>query len=73
MLAEASLHPELLPALARAIARAAERSQVWIVTHSTILARAIAEETGIHPRRVIRQDGATWLDKLSDIGVFADE
>ncbi|WP_192895685.1 AAA family ATPase [Arsenicitalea aurantiaca] len=70
---EASLHPELLPALARAIARTAERSQVWIVTHSTILAGAIAEETGIHPRRVIRRDGATWLDGLSDIGIFADE
>ena len=70
---EASLHPDLLPALARAIARAAERSQVWVVTHSTILADAIAEETGIHPRQVIRRDGATWLEGLSEIGTFPDE
>jgi predicted ATPase len=70
---EASLHPDLLPALARAIARAAERSQVWVVTHSTILAQAIAEETGIHPRQVIRKDGVTWLEGLSDVGIFPDE
>ena len=70
---EASLHPDLLPALARAIARAAERSQVWVVTHSPILAQAIAEETGIPPRHVVRRDGATWLEGLSQIGVFSDE
>lgn len=70
---EASLHPDLLPALARAIARAAERSQVWVVTHSTTLAQAIAAETGIHPRQVIRKDGATWLEGLSDVGIFPDE
>lgn len=70
---EASLHPDLLPALARAIARAAERSQVWVVTHSPILADAIREETGIEPRRVVRQDGATWLEGLSPVGFFADD
>ncbi|WP_075213986.1 AAA family ATPase [Mongoliimonas terrestris] len=69
---EASLHPDLLPALARAIARAAERSQVWVVTHSPILAKAIAEETGIDPLQVIRQDGATWLEGLSQVGTFRD-
>ena len=31
---EASLHPELLEPLARLIVRAAERTQVWVVTHS---------------------------------------
>jgi predicted ATPase len=70
---EASLHPDLLPALAKAIARAAERTQVWVVTHSTILADAIADATGITPRTVIRRDGSTWLDGLSDIGIFADD
>lgn len=70
---ETSLHPDLLPALARAIARAAERSQVWVVTHSEPLARAIAEETGIIPRTVIRRDGATWIDGLSDIGIFPED
>ena len=70
---ETSLHPDLLPALARAIARAAERSQIWVVTHSEPLAQAIAEETGITPRTVIRRDGATWIDGLSDIGIFPED
>lgn len=70
---ESSLHPELLPALARVIAKAAQRTQVWVVTHSTLLSDAIAAETGILPREVIRKDGGTWLDGLSQIGVFADE
>lgn len=70
---EASLHPDLLPALARAIARAAERTQVWVVTHSTPLATSIAEATGIAPRQVIRRDGSTWLEGLSEIGIFSDE
>ncbi|MBJ3783355.1 AAA family ATPase [Devosia sediminis] len=70
---ETSLHPDLLPALARAIARAATRSQVWVVTHSVPLAEAIAEETGIVPRKVIRRDGATWIEGLSDIGIFPEE
>ena len=70
---ETSLHPDLLPALDRAIARAAERSQIWVVTHSEPLAQAIAEETGITPRTVIRRDGATWIDGLSDIGIFPED
>jgi len=37
---ETSLHPDLLPALGRLIANAAERSQVFVVTHA---ARLIAE------------------------------
>jgi Predicted ATPase len=70
---EASLHPDLLPALAGAIARAAERSQIWVVTHSEALARAIAGETGVTPRTVIRRGGATWIDGLSDIGIFSED
>jgi len=70
---ETSLHPQLLPALARLIARAAERTQVWVVTHSRILADALAEEAGIQPREVIRKDGGTWLDGLSQVGIFADD
>ncbi|MCY1522087.1 AAA domain, putative AbiEii toxin, Type IV TA system [compost metagenome] len=70
---EASLHPQLLPALARIIARAAERSQVWVVTHSQVLADALAEETGVVPRTVVRRDGGTWLDGLSRFGGFEDD
>ena len=70
---EASLHPDLLPALARATAKAAERSQVWVVTHSQVLADAIAEETGITPRQAIRRDGGTSIEGLSELGIFFDE
>jgi predicted ATPase len=35
---EASLHPALLPPLARLIAQAAQRTRIWIVTHSEALA-----------------------------------
>lgn len=69
---EASLHPELLPALARIIAKAAERTQVWVVTHSHVLADALQDQTGIIPREVIRQDGGTWLAGLNKLGMFAD-
>lgn len=70
---ESSLHPELLPPLARIIAKAAQRTQVWVVTHSQVLADALQEETGILPRRVIRQDGGTWLDGLGNFGAFTDD
>lgn len=70
---EASLHPDLLPALAQAIAKAATRTQIWVVTHSPLLADAIASETGIASRAVIRRDGGSWIEGLSDIGIFTDE
>lgn len=70
---ETSLHPALLPALAATIVKAAERTQVWVVTHSRELADAIAERSGVRPREVIRRDGATWIDGLNNLGIFADE
>lgn len=70
---EASLHPDLLPALARIIGVAAQRTQVWVVTHSQLLADALAAETGALPRQVIRQDGGTWLEGLNTLGAFADD
>ena len=41
---ETSLHPDLLPALARLIARAADAAQVWVVSHSTRLVAALERE-----------------------------
>ena len=70
---ETSLHPALLPALAATIVKAAERTQVWVVTHSRELADAIAERSGVRPREVVRRDGATWIDGLNNLGIFADE
>ena len=41
---ETSLHPDLLPALGRLIASAAERSQVLVVTHAPKLIEALEEQ-----------------------------
>ncbi|MDB5589240.1 MAG: family ATPase [Devosia sp.] len=70
---ENSLHPNLLPMLARLIVKAAERSQIWVVTHARDLADAIAAESGVIAREVVRDDGGTWLEGLSQIGQFTDE
>lgn len=70
---ETSLHPSLLPMLARMIVKAAERSQIWVVTHSRELADAIAAESGVLPREVTRDDDGTWIEGLSQIGLFADD
>jgi predicted ATPase len=70
---ENSLHPNLLPMLARLIVKAAERSQVWVVTHARELADAIAAESGVLPREVVRNDDGTWLEGLGNLGEFVDE
>lgn len=70
---ENSLHPSLLPMLARLIVKAAERSQVWVVTHARDLADAIAAESGVLPREVTRDDDGTWIEGLNQIGLFEDD
>lgn len=42
---ETSLHPDLLPALARLIGRAAAATQVWVVSHSPRLIAALESQT----------------------------
>jgi predicted ATPase len=69
---EASLHPSLLPPLARLIAKAAQRTRIWIVTHSEALAAALYEETGKKARRVIKEDGATTIEGPMPSGAFRD-
>lgn len=39
---ETSLHPDLLPSLARLIHRAAEDTQIWVVSHSPVLIRELS-------------------------------
>ena len=70
---ETSLHPDLVGPLARLIARASERTQVWVVTHSEALAAALAGEAGVAPRTVVKQDGATWIEGLKLFGEFAEQ
>lgn len=41
---ESSLHPDLLPALGRLIAKASKHTQIWVVSHSSRLAAALEED-----------------------------
>ncbi|MDM9627287.1 AAA family ATPase [Rhizobium sp. S152] len=70
---EASLHPDMLAPLADMIAEASKSSQIWIVTHSEGLAEAVRERCGVRPRRVIRENGATWIEGMRLTGVIAGE
>ncbi|WP_105385608.1 AAA family ATPase [Neorhizobium alkalisoli] len=70
---EASLHPDMLPPLADMIAEAARSSQIWIVTHSEQLASAVEERSGVRPKRVIRKDGATWIEGMRLTGFMEDD
>jgi predicted ATPase len=70
---EASLHPDLLEPLARLIVRAAERTQVWVVTHSERLADAFKSVGGVAPRTVIKKNGETWIEGLKLGGGFAQD
>jgi predicted ATPase len=58
---EASLHPDLLDALARLIVRASERTQVWLVTHSRQLAEALARAGNLDALTVSKRSGETSI------------
>lgn len=70
---ETSLHPDLIEPLARMIVRASSRTQVWLVTHSERLADALAHAERSRCHRVVKRDGATWIDGLKLFGEFEDE
>jgi predicted ATPase len=70
---ESSLHPELLEPLARLIVRAAERTQVWVVTHSERLAEAFESYGKVRPHTVIKRNGETWIEGLNLGGEFRTE
>ncbi|MCB1211237.1 MAG: AAA family ATPase [Verrucomicrobiales bacterium] len=58
---ESSLNESLIPALATLIAKAAERSQIVIVTHSTVLSQAIAALTQTRQQALVMVKGETRL------------
>lgn len=45
---ETSLHPDLLPALARLIIQASQQCQVWVVSHASRLIAALQQDEGCH-------------------------
>ena len=54
------------------IVTASRRTQVWLVTHSERLADALREQSGVSPRRVVKREGATWIEGLKLSGEFAE-
>lgn len=56
---ETSLHPDLLEPLARLIVEASRTSQVWLTTHSRLLAERIANASGEPPIELAICDGET--------------
>jgi predicted ATPase len=64
---ETSLHPDLLPALARLIALAAKRSQIVVVTHALRLITALTEQPGCHSVTVEKTLGETRIAGIRDV------
>lgn len=58
---ETSLHPDLLPALARLIGAASAQSQLWVVSHSTRLIAALEQIEGCRSIRLGKEFGETQI------------
>ena len=58
---ETSLHPELLPALGRLIGRAAEHSQILVVSHAARLIAALEERPGCNSVTLEKNLGETGI------------
>ena len=63
---ETSLHADLLPALARLIARASEHTQIVVVTHARRLVEALAA-AGAQPLCLVKDLGATTLEGVGPL------
>jgi predicted ATPase len=66
---ETSLHPDLLPALARLILAAAKHNQIIVVTHSAALIAAITPSPLCKHHNLQKQDGETFVEGTGLIGV----
>jgi predicted ATPase len=58
---ETSLHPELLPSLARLIAQASKRSQIVLVSHASPLVSALNAEANSRPIVLEKHLGETLV------------
>lgn len=58
---ETSLHPDLVPALARLIIRASRETQVWVVSHSTKLVKELNLDTENHSISLVKELGETLI------------
>jgi predicted ATPase len=66
---ETSLHPDLLPALGRLIASAAERSQVFVVTHAPKLITTLEKRKDCNVIRLEKEFGETKIVDADELDV----
>ena len=59
---ETSLHPDLLPALARLIERASQRTQVWVVSHASRMIAALKEAKDCNAITLTKELGETAIE-----------
>jgi len=62
---ETSLHPDLLPALARLIRAAARNTQIIVVSHAPVLIENILAESGCAHLHLIKSFGETTLESAT--------
>jgi predicted ATPase len=58
---ESSLHPDLLPALARLIGVAAKRTQIWVVSHASRLIAALNQNGDCQSLQLEKEFGETKI------------
>jgi predicted ATPase len=58
---ETSLHPDLLPAMARLIISASENTQIWVVTHAKHLIAALNEYSACNSIQLEKSFGQTEI------------
>lgn len=59
---ETSLHPDLLPALARLIEKASKRSQIWVVSHASRMIAALKEAKDCNAVTLTKEFGETAIE-----------
>lgn len=59
---ENSLHPDLLPALAKLIRQAAKASQIWVVSHSTRLVASLEQDAHCNSIALEKNLGRTQIN-----------
>ncbi|AOM40376.1 AAA family ATPase [Xenorhabdus hominickii] len=61
---ETSLHPELLPSLARLIIQASRHTQLWVVSHSPVLISSLGQSSLCQPIQLTKQLGETYISGI---------
>jgi predicted ATPase len=64
---ETHLHPDLVPALGKLVARCSTRAQILVVTHSYSLSTALGEDPDCAHFAIEKESGSTFVKNMSDL------